>query len=113
MVRIYETVLILKPTMSDPEVAEVAEKTKQMIASGGGEVISQEVWGRRKLTHIIGKARDGVYVYFKYKSTPALLGKLGHNFRVSDLVLRHSFALIQERKVKEKKPRKPKAAAAA
>ena len=50
--------------------------------------------------------------YLKYKANPTLIAKLDHTFRVSDIVLRHSFACIQERKVKDK-PRKKKAPVAA
>ena len=111
--QIYETVLILKPVLSDPEVAEFVEKTKQVVASEGGEIVTSEVWGRRKLTHFIGKAREGVYAYFKYKSTPALLKKLSHNFSVSDTVLRDMTVLVRDRKMREKKPKKAKPAAPA
>ena len=110
---IYETVLILKPVMSDPEVAEYLEKLKQTISTESGEVVNHEIWGRRKLTHIIGKAREGVYLYIKYKSTPALLKKLAHNFSVSDDVMRDMTVLSQDRKMREKKPKKAKPAAAA
>lgn len=110
---IYETVLILKPVMSDPEVAEYLEKLKQTIAAESGEVVNTEVWGRRKLTHIIGKAREGVYLYVKYKATPALLKKMSHNFSVSDDVLRDMTVVAQDRKMREKKPKKAKPAAAA
>jgi small subunit ribosomal protein S6 len=111
--QIYETVLILKPVLSDPEVAEFVEKTKQVITSEGGEIASSEVWGRRKLTHFIGKAREGVYAYFKYKAQPALLKKLSHNFSVSDTVLRDMTVLVRDRKMREKKPKKAKPAAPA
>ncbi|MBI5623399.1 MAG: 30S ribosomal protein S6 [Elusimicrobia bacterium] len=111
--RLYETVLILKPVMTDQEVAELSDKTKASISGGGGEVLSQDNWGRRKLLHMIGKSREGVYLYFKYRASTALLEKLGHTFRVSDQVLRHSFTLMRERKVREKKPKKAKASAAA
>jgi small subunit ribosomal protein S6 len=111
--QIYETVLILKPVMSDPEVAAFLEKTKQTIAAEGGEVVNHEVWGRRKLTHIIGKAREGVYVYMKYRAQPALLRKLAHGYSVSDDVLRDMTVVAQERKMREKKAKKPKAAPAA
>jgi small subunit ribosomal protein S6 len=111
--QIYETVLILKPVMSDPEVAEFLEKTKTTIAAEGGEIVNHEIWGRRKLTHFIGKAREGVYVYMKYKSTPALLKKLAHNFGVSDDVIRDMTVAVQDRKMREKKPKKAKPAAAA
>lgn len=111
--QIYETVLILKPVMSDPEVAEYLEKLKQTISADGGEVVNHEIWGRRKLTHFIGKAREGVYVYVKYKAAPALLKKMAHNFSVSDDVLRDMTVLAQDRKMREKKPKKIKPAAAA
>ena len=111
--QIYETVLILKPVMSDPEVAEFLEKTKQTISAEGGEVVNSEVWGRRKLTHFIGKAREGVYVYLKHKAQPALLKKLAHNFSVSDDVLRDMTVAVHDRKVREKKPKKAKPAAPA
>lgn len=105
---IYETVLILKPVMSDPEVAEFVEKTKQTIAGDGGEIVTQEIWGRRKLTHLIGKNREGVYTFFKYKANAGLLKKLNHNFSISDNIMRNMTVLAQDRKMREKK-KKPKA----
>jgi ribosomal protein S6 len=99
--------------MSDPEVAEFVEKTKLVISGENGELVNHEIWGRRKLTHIIGKAREGVYLYIKYKSTPALLKKLAHNFSVSDDIMRDMTVLAQDRKMREKKPKKAKPAAAA
>ncbi len=112
--RTYETVLIIKPALSDPEVAERVEKTKQIIASDGGELVNHEIWGRRKLTHLIGKAREGVYAYLKYRATPALLKKLQHNYSVTGDILRDMTVVSSERKfkVKEKKA-KVKAPAAA
>jgi small subunit ribosomal protein S6 len=110
---IYETVLILKPVMSDPEVAEFAEKTKQTITGDSGEIVSHEIWGRRKLTHMIGKAREGVYVFFKYKAGSGLLKKLNHNFAISDNVMRNMTVVAQDRKMREKKAKAKKAPAAA
>ena len=112
--QIYETVLILKPVLSDPEVTEFLDKTKQTIAGDGGEIVSHEVWGRRKLTHMIGKAREGVYAYFKFKATPALLKKLNHNFSITDTIMRNLTVVAQDRKMREKKAKaKIKAPAAA
>ena len=108
--QVYETVLIYKPVLSDPEVAEQVEKTKQAIAADGGEMVNNEIWGRRKLTHMIGKAREGVYAYFKYKGNPGLLKKMSHTFNISDILLRNLTVLAQDRKMREKKS-KPKAKA--
>jgi small subunit ribosomal protein S6 len=112
---IYETVLILKPVMSDPEVAEFVEKTKQTIVGEGGEMVTQEIWGRRKLTHMIGKNREGVYTFFKFKAPTALLKKLNHNFAIADNIMRNMTVVAQDRKmrIKAKKPKKSAPAAAA
>lgn len=112
IMQIYETVLILKPVMSDPEVASFVEKTKLVISGENGELVNHEVWGRRKLTHLIGKAREGVYVYMKYKAAPSLLKKMNHNFSVSDEVIRNMTVVAQDRKMREKKPKKVKPAVA-
>lgn len=112
----YETVMILKPALSDPEAAEFVEKTKKIISGDGGELINQEIWGRRKLTHMIGKAREGVYAYLKYKAAPGLLKKLNHNFSITDNIVRSVTVLAQDRKMREKPAKakaKAKAAAAA
>lgn len=113
--QIYETVLILKPVLSDPEVATFVDKTKQAITGDGGEIVSQEIWGRRKLTHLIGKSREGVYAYFKYKGNPGLLKKLNHNFSISDTIIRNMTVIAKDRKLREKKKAKkaPVAAGAA
>ncbi|MBI3288334.1 MAG: 30S ribosomal protein S6 [Elusimicrobia bacterium] len=111
--QIYETVLILKPVLADPEVVEFVEKLKQTITSESGELTTHEIWGRRKLTHLIGKAREGVYVYFKFRGNPGLLKKLAHNFSVSDTVLRDMTVAVRDRKIREKKPKKAKPATVA
>ncbi len=105
---LYETVLILKPVMSDAEVTEVLEKTKKTIGGAGGETLSQEIWGRRRLTHMIGKAREGVYAYLKFRGAASLISKLDNGFKVSDDVLRHSIFRSQERRILER-PAKPRA----
>ena len=110
--QIYETVLILKPVLADPEVLEFVEKTKTAISADAGELVTHEVWGRRKLTHIIGKAREGIYVYLKYKGNPALLKKMAHTFSVSDTVIRDMTVAVRDRKIREKKPKKIKTPAA-
>src|SRR3989338_8363691 len=108
----YETLLILKPVLARPEVLEFVKKTKLTISGEAGELVTHEIWGRRKLTHIIGKAREGIYVYLKYKGSPALLKKMANNFGVSDTVLREMTVLVRDRKMREKKPKKIKPAVA-
>ena len=49
----YETVTIIKPQLTDGEVAAFVDKAKAFIASAGGEVVSEEKLGRRRFSHDI------------------------------------------------------------
>ncbi len=109
---LYETVIILKPALSDAEAGEWMEKTRAALAKAGGEIVGHEVWGRRKLIHPIGKAREGVYLYLKYKAAAAVLKKLSHDLSLDQNIMRQSTMTAIERALQEK-PSKPAAAPAA
>lgn len=86
--RVYELVLILKPQLSDPEIAEFLEKTKKLITHDGGEILSEDKWGRRKLAQPIGHTRDGFYSYMKFQVPPQSLAKMNQYFKVQEAVMR-------------------------
>ncbi|MFC1679059.1 30S ribosomal protein S6 [Elusimicrobiota bacterium] len=84
----YETVIVVHPRLSDPEIADFADKTKLMITKDGGEILSEDRWGRRKLAYPIRKSREGYYIYMKYKAKGSLVMKMGQQFRIQDHILR-------------------------
>ncbi len=86
--RTYEMILILKPQLSDIETSDFLEKTKKLIAHEGGTILSEDKWGRRKLTHPIGHTKDGFYAYMKVQFPPQSLSKLNQHLSVQDSVLR-------------------------
>ena len=45
----YETVFIVTPVLSDAQVQEVADKFQGVITENGGQIISSEDRGLRKL----------------------------------------------------------------
>lgn len=96
---IYETVMVVKPQFSDPEVLEIIEKTKKVISGEGGEILTEDKWGRRKLTYPIRQAREGFYAYVKFQGPPTTLAKLNHHFRVADSYLRTLTVQAKERKL--------------
>ena len=102
----YETVLVFKPTYSDTEVAGLSDKIKQLIAANGGEILSHEIWGRRKLSFPINKVREGVYSYFKYKGAGQTLRKLEQNLSISEQLLRYMTIKMWERKPRPERKKK-------
>ena len=86
--RTYESVIIVKPQLSDGEVGQFVTKVKDLIAKNGGEVTSEEKLGRRKFTHEINHVRDGFYLYLKFKAEPSFVKTLENALRLNTNVLR-------------------------
>ena len=110
--RNYETVIILKPQMSDSEIADFAEKTKKLITSAGGEILLEDKMGRRRLTHPINHVRDGFYLFMKFKSEPTIIAEMNQQMRVNEMVMRCGIFHIEDRKAKPVKVKAPAAPAA-
>lgn len=100
---VYETVMVVKPQLSDAEVATLVDKTKKIISTEGGEVLNEDKWGRRKLAYQIKSFREGFYVYLKYNASTAVLERLDHQFKVLDSILRTLTVRQEEKKAPVKK----------
>ena len=96
----YESVIIVKPQLSDGEVGEFVTKVKDLIAKNNGEVISEEKLGRRKFTHEINHVRDGFYLYLKFKAEAAFVKTLDNTLKLNNNVLRSMTMLAVEIKAK-------------
>ena len=93
--RTYESVIIVKPQLSDGEVGEFVTKAKDLIAKHGGEVTSEEKLGRRKFTH-----EDGFYLYLKFKAEPKFVKIFEDALKLNEKVLRSMTMSAVEVKVK-------------
>lgn len=105
---VYETVLIVKPQLSDAEIGGVLEKTKKVLAGEGAEILNEDRWGRRKLAYPIKQNREGFYIYLKYKTQPNSLGRFEQQLRVMEPVIRSLTLRHEERKARVKKAKKAK-----
>ena len=98
--RTYETVTIVKPQLSDAEVADFVTKAKELVTKNGGEVTSEEKLGRRKFTHDINHVRDGFYLYLKFKAQPQFIKVWDEAMKLNEKVLRSMVMLAAEVKAK-------------
>ena len=98
--RTYESVIIVKPQLSDGEVGEFVTKVKALVTKNGGEVTSEEKVGRRKFTHEVNHVRDGFYLYLKFKAEPKFVKELDGALKLNENVLRSMTMLAVEVKAK-------------
>ncbi len=98
--RRYETIYILRPTLSEDEITKVVENTSQIILDEKGTIIELNKWGMKKLAYLIKKESQGYYVYCDYAGSPAAVAEIERKFRIDDSVLRYltikTAALISE-----------------
>jgi small subunit ribosomal protein S6 len=106
--RYYELVFVLKPTLTEEEMASKVEQIKNLITSNGGEIYNEEKWGRRTLAYPIQNFNNGYYFIFNFKTENSELpGKLEYNLRLDEDVIRFLNFKIKPPKKEEKKEEAP------
>jgi small subunit ribosomal protein S6 len=84
----YETVFILTPVLSEPQMKEAVAKFKDYLVNHGAEIINEENWGLRKLAYPIQKKSTGFYNLFEFRAEPTLIKKLETAYRRDERVMR-------------------------
>ena len=63
----YETVFIATPVLSDVQTKELFGKFQGVITENGGQIVSSEDWGLRKLAYPIQKKTTGFYYLIEFE----------------------------------------------
>ena len=84
----YETVFIVTPVLSEAQVQEVADKFQGVITENGGQIVSSEDWGLRKLAYPIQKKTTGFYYLIEFEGEGDLVEKLETQYRRDERVIR-------------------------
>ena len=89
MMRKYETIFILHPSLDEEAVKANIEKFKGVIENGGGTIENVDFWGKRKLAYEIAKVNEGFYTLINFEANTELPTELDRVFRITDGVIRH------------------------
>ena len=84
----YETVLILNPVLSEEQVKESINKYKGLLSSLKAELVSDELWGLKKMKYSIQNKKTGFYVLFEYKANPSSISDLEIDLKRDERVMR-------------------------
>lgn len=84
----YELMVILKPQISDTQIAEFVENVKKLIGNSKGEIIAEDRLGRKKFSHPVKRNKDGFYLYIKMKVAPESLQDINNSLTLQEPVLR-------------------------
>ena len=84
----YETVFIATPVLSDVQTKELFGKFQGVITENGGQIVSYEDWGLRKLAYPIQKKTTGFYYLIEFEGEGYLVEKLETQYRRDERVIR-------------------------
>ena len=85
---LYESLFIIRPTLSDEETTALIEKMKGTVTKNGASLERAENWGRKKLAYEIKRERKGTYVYFYFQGPGAVIAELERAYRLEDSVIK-------------------------
>jgi small subunit ribosomal protein S6 len=95
---LYESLFIIRPSVSDEEANALIEKMKGVAGRTGAQFIRAENLGKKKLAYEVRRERKGTYAYF-YNHT---VGELERAYRLEDniikfLTIHHEKELVPRR----------------
>jgi small subunit ribosomal protein S6 len=93
--RRYELMLVLRPDLADDKVQATLERTTRAIAAGGGQIVKQAPWGRRRLAYPIDHCREGSYYVLLFEAPATAITELERGLLISEEVLRHLVTRVE------------------
>ncbi len=87
--RLYDIVVLVTPDVSEEEGTKVLAEYRRLLTDGGGQIVKDESWGRRRLAYPILRKREALYHHFQVNAEPALIAEVERRLKLSDQILRH------------------------
>ncbi len=84
----YETLVILKPTLTEEETANQIDAVKESITEQGGEIVAVNNMGMRKLAYEINKNERGYYTVIYHKSPASSIAEIERKLRYNEDALK-------------------------
>lgn len=85
--RLYESVVIVNPHMSDEQARGCMAKIGDILTKHSAKLVHKVEWGRRPLGFRINKQNEGVFWLLDIEADPSRIGEIHSAFRLADFIL--------------------------
>ncbi|CAA6798897.1 MAG: SSU ribosomal protein S6p [uncultured Sulfurovum sp.] len=85
----YETLYVLKPTLTDEETAANIAKIEEILVKNGAEILATNNMGMRKLAYPVEKNERGVYTIVYFKAEGTIVSELERNLKFNEEVIKY------------------------
>ena len=94
--RHYEAIFIAHPNLEDEGLTALVNEAKAMIDKRGGELIYEEIMGKKRLAYPVEKQKYGTYVLLQFTSEGSGNARLNQDFDLNGNILAHMIVAIDQ-----------------
>jgi small subunit ribosomal protein S6 len=87
-VKEYELTVLIHPDL-EADLETPLAKVRDIVTKAGGNIISEDNWGKKKLQYQINREDFAVYVYFEVELPADAPLKISNTFNITDEVIRY------------------------
>jgi len=92
----YELTVLVHPDL-EVDIEKPLTKVRGIITGAGGEIVSEDNWGKKRLAYRIKNEDFAVYVYFDVKLPSDAPLKISNVLNITDEVLRYLLVTVDEK----------------
>ena len=104
----YELTVLVHPDL-EADLETPLTKIRNIVTSNGGEIVTEDNWGKKKLAYSINREDFAVYVYMDVKLPADAPLKISNTLNITEEVLRYLLVTVDEKGRKALEEAKAKA----
>ncbi|OGE82503.1 MAG: 30S ribosomal protein S6 [Candidatus Doudnabacteria bacterium RIFCSPLOWO2_01_FULL_44_21] len=102
----YELMYIVSSAVSDNDVPQISTEVDKFVTDNGGNVLNQQMLGKKKLAYPISKTRNGFYVVETFNLEGKKLQSLDNKLRSIEPIIRYLVVNVEDQEIRAAKDRK-------
>ena len=92
----YELTVLIHPDL-EADLEKPLTKVRDIVKNAGGEIVSEDNWGKKKLAYKINREDFAVYVFMDVKLPADAPLKISNTLNITDEVLRYLLVKVDEK----------------
>lgn len=96
MMKKYELMYILQPTMEEEAKTALVERLNGVLTNNGAEIIESKEWGKRRFAYEIQDFKEGFYYLVTFTGEGKAIDEFSHVANMNEDVLRYMTVRLPE-----------------
>ena len=84
----YELLYIIRPDLDEEATTALVDRLSGLVVSNGGENLTVEKWGKRRLAYEIQDYKEGQYILMNFEGEGGTSQEIERIMKISDDVIR-------------------------